>query len=218
MSAFRLYTALGRLGLITGSSGNVSERTKHGMSITPSGGSPEGVKRHAMARMTLEGKRLNAATPSSEWEMHAALYRAFPEAGCIVHTHADSCTALACLNERLPPFHYMVVQFGGQDVRCAPHVTFGTAALAEQAVLAMRDRSACLLANHGMILHASDADQALDRAVLLETLCRQYLLGRAAGTPRLLSEAEIEAARDRFRTYGSRPKELGPKEPCSERA
>jgi hypothetical protein len=43
-----------------------------------------------------------------------------------VGTHADACTALACFNEALPPFHYMVASFGGDDVRCAPYVTFGT--------------------------------------------------------------------------------------------
>ena len=124
--------------------------------------------------MALDGTVFNDATPSSEWEMHAAIYRTYPDAACVVHTHADACTALASLNRELPPFHYMVVQFGGPNVRCAPYVTFGTAALATLAVKAMKGRTACLLANHGMILHARDADQALTRAVLLETLCRQY--------------------------------------------
>ena len=98
----------------------------------------------------------------------------------------------------------MVVQFGGEDVRCAPYVTFGTPALAELAVQAMNGRSACLLANHGMIVHAPDADQALSRAVLLESLCRQYLLAKAAGEPRLLTPAEMLAAKERFKTYGPR--------------
>ena len=158
-----------------------------------------------MVRMTLDGAVLNEATPSSEWEMHAAIYKAYPEAGCVVHTHADACTALACLNESLLPFHYMVVRFGGPDVRCAPYVTFGTAALAEQAVAALRDRSACLLANHGMILHSRDTETALSDTVLLEGLCRQFLLARTAGVPRLLSETEIAAAQERFKSYGAPP-------------
>ena len=136
--------------------------------------------------------------------MHAAIYRAFKDAGCVVHTHADACTALACLNLDLPPFHYMVVQFGGSNVRCAPYVTFGTPALAGHAVKALKNRTACLLANHGMILHARDAEEALSRARLLETLCRQYLLALSAGEPKLLSAQEIKAAKERFRTYGPR--------------
>lgn len=203
-AAVRIYADLGRRGLIVGSSGNVSARTRRGMVITPSGGAPDGVSEDDLAATTLDGVVSGRATPSSEWAMHAGIYRAAPDAGFIVHTHADSCTALACLNQGLPAFHYMVVQFGGEDVRCAPYVTFGTPALAELAVQAMNGRSACLLANHGMIVHAPDADQALSRAVLLESLCRQYLLAKAAGEPRLLTPAEMLAAKERFKTYGPR--------------
>jgi L-fuculose-phosphate aldolase len=204
VSALRLYTALGEHGLIVGSSGNVSERTDRGMIITPSGGSPDGVRPSGMARVTLDGSSLNDVTPSSEWEMHAAIYRDFPEAACVVHTHADACTALASLNRELPPFHYMVVQFGGPNVRCAPYVTFGTPALAAHALKALHGRTACLLANHGMILYARDTDEALSRALLLESLCRQYLLALSAGKPKLLSAREIGAAKERFKTYGPR--------------
>jgi L-fuculose-phosphate aldolase len=146
----------------------------------------------------------SSANPSSEWAMHAAIYASNPEAAFIVHTHADACTALACLGLGLPAFHYMVVQFGGEDVRCAPYVTFGTPELADHAAEAIRGRSACLLANHGMIVCAGSAAQALSRSVLLETLCRQYLLALSAGTPRLLTEQQMRDAKERFKTYGPR--------------
>ena len=131
-----------------------------------------------------------------------AIYQAYPSASWLVHTHADACTALACLNEGLPGFHYMVTRFGGDDVRCAPYVTFGTPALARLAVAALEGRTACLLANHGMVVLGRDADDALAGAVLLETLCRQYLLARAAGAVCLLTADEMQAALERFKTYG----------------
>ena len=68
---------------------------------------------------------------------------------------------------------------------------------------AMAGRSACLLANHGMIVHAASPRQALSAALRLETLCRQYLLARAAGTPRLLTAEEMAAAMGRFETYAA---------------
>jgi L-fuculose-phosphate aldolase len=198
------YREVGRRGLIAGSSGNVSHRTPAGMIITPSGCSAETLEPEGLVPMTLAGDVKGNTAPSSEWAMHAAIYLAYPSAHCIVHTHADACTALACLNEALPPFHYMVANFGGDDVRCAPYVTFGTPELARLAVEALAGRTACLLANHGMIVHATGADRALSAAVVLETLCRQYLLARAAGPVRLLSAAEMRAAHDRYRTYGQR--------------
>ncbi|HEY8288984.1 MAG TPA: class II aldolase/adducin family protein [Acetobacteraceae bacterium] len=209
-AAARLYRQLGRLGLIAGSAGNVSVRIDGGMVITPSGGSPDTVGAADLATVALDGIVTNQPTPSSEWAMHAAIYRASPDASAIVHTHADACTALACLNRALPAFHYMVVRFGGEDVRCAPYVTFGTTELAALAAEAIAGRSACLLANHGMIVHGRDTDQALERAVLLETLCRQYLLACAAGTPRLLTAQEMADARQRFTTYGPANPGLSP--------
>jgi L-fuculose-phosphate aldolase len=199
-----LYKEAGSRGLIVGSSGNVSACTPEGMVITPSGSDPETVTAADLAEITLDGVGLDGGTPSSEWAMHAAVYRVCPDAAFVVHTHADACTALACLGSGLPAFHYMVVQFGGTDVRCAPYVTFGTQALADHAAEAIRGRSACLLGNHGMIVCGGSAAEALSRAVLLETLCRQYLLALSAGTPRLLTAQEMLDARDRFKTYGPR--------------
>jgi L-fuculose-phosphate aldolase len=198
----KLYASLGQRGLIVGSSGNVSARDGDAMVITPSGGSPGSDVE--LVRVAMDGTVLEGGTPSSEWEMHAAVYRECPAAGFVVHTHADACTALACLDRPLPAFHYMVLQFGGFDVRCAPYVTFGTQALAVLAGGAIRGRSACLLANHGMIVCGATAGQALSRAMLLESLCRQYLLALSAGTPRLLTEHEMADARERFKTYGQR--------------
>jgi L-fuculose-phosphate aldolase len=198
----KVYDEVARRGLIAGSSGNVSHRTRAGMIITPTGCSADTLQSDGLVAMNLAGDVKGTAAPSSEWAMHTAIYLAYPSAQCIVHTHADACTALACLNEVLPPFHYMVANFGGDDVRCAPYVTFGTPELARLAVAALAGRTACLLANHGMIVHATTADRALSAAIVLETLCRQYLLARSAGTVRLLKAGEMRAAHERYRTYG----------------
>lgn len=196
------YRELARLGINAGSAGNVSARTKTGMIITRSGASAETIDADGVVAMSLDGVAEGAVAPSSEWHMHAAIYRASKRAGAIVHTHADACTALACLHEPLPAFHYMVLSFGGDNVRCAPYVTFGTPELAALAAEAIQGRTACLLANHGMIVHGPDLPAALRSAIMLETLCRQYLLARSAGTPRLLTPAEMKAARERFKSYG----------------
>ena len=207
-----LYRELAQRGMNPGSSGNVSARTPDGMLITPSGCSAATLREAALVPMSLDGTVQGDATPSSEWSMHAAIYRAYPEAAWQVHTHADACTALACLNEGLPGFHYMVTRFGGDGVRCAPYVTFGTPDLALRAVTALQGRTACLLANHGMIVHGRDAGDALAGAVLLETLCRQYLLARAAGAVRLLTAEEMQAAHEQFKTYGPRADQVSLRE------
>ena len=200
-----LYRELGIRGLNDGASGNVSARTKHGMLITPSGITGDSVAPKSLVEITLAGTHKGRTIPSSEWAMHAAIYQQDPAAGVIVHTHADAATALACLNRPLPAFHYAVLGFGGPDVRIAPYLTFGTTELADAAAQAIQGRTACLLANHGMIAHGPDAASALLAALRLEALCRQYLLALSAGEPRLLTNPEIEAARLRYTTYGQQP-------------
>ena len=203
-----LYRSLAAQGMMIGSSGNVSARFGEGMLITPTGCDSATVQASHMVDMRLDGGFRSARRPSSEWEMHAAIYREHAEAQVIVHTHSDHATALACLNRPLPAFHYNVFTFGGEDVRCAPYVTFGTPELAALAAEAIRGRRACLLANHGMIVHGRGFADTLTSALLLETLCRQYLLTLAVGGPRLLNATETEQAIARFSTYGKQPENL----------
>ena len=66
----------------------------------------------------------------------------------------------------------------------------------------LRDRTACLLGNHGMICHGPSLEGALSTAVRLEALARQYLLACSAGEPRLLDAEAVRTARERYRTYG----------------
>ena len=197
-----LYRELGLRGMNVGASGNVSARAKGGMIITPSGIAGDTVSPKLLVQMGLEGRSKSKLRPSSEWEMHAAIYRADPRAMVIVHTHSPYATARACLNLALPAFHYGVLEFGGAEVRIAPYLTFGTPQLAAAAAEAIQGRTAALLANHGMIVHGRDIAHALTQAIRLEALCRQYLLTLAAGGPRLLTPDEIQAAIARYSTYG----------------
>jgi len=199
-----LYREVAARGLIVGSSGNVSARTERGMLITPTGVTGAAVTPASLVETGLDGSHRGKRQPSSEWEMHAAIFAQAPEAMVIVHTHSDHATALACLNLPLPAFHYDIANFGGGEVRVAPYATFGTPALARAAAKAIEGRTACLLANHGMICHGPTVEAALLTAVRLETMARQYLIARAAGAVRLLSPAEIDAAIARYRTYGQR--------------
>lgn len=197
-----VYKELGRQRLNNGSSGNVSARIGGEMLITPTGATAESLTVGQLVRMPIGGPVPDGAAPSSEWPMHGVVYEVCPEAQCVVHTHADACTALACLGEAMPAFHYMVAGFGGDVVPCAPYATFGTPALAETVRATMPGYRACLLANHGMIVHGATPEAGLAAAVRLETLARQYLLARAAGAVRVLSAEEMAAVRVRYRTYG----------------
>ncbi|MBP0465123.1 class II aldolase/adducin family protein [Roseomonas sp. PWR1] len=183
-------------------SGNLSVRDGDGFLVTPAGLPYAQTDAADIVRVAADGGATGRHRPSSEWQLHAAVYAARPDAMAVVHTHSPRATALSCARRGIPPFHYMVLLAGG-DVRCAVHATFGTAALAEHAVAALRDRRAALLANHGVVAIGATLAAAVTLAIEVENLAGQYLDLLAAGLdPVLLDDAELAAARAQFAGYG----------------
>ncbi|MCZ6665413.1 MAG: class II aldolase/adducin family protein, partial [Gammaproteobacteria bacterium] len=104
----------------------------------------------------------------------------------------------------IPAFHYMIAVAGGDSIRCAPYATFGTQQLSDRALEALEGRRACLLANHGMIALGNTLQEAVDLAVEVEELAKQYVLAVMIGEPAILSEEEMIEALKRFEDYGAR--------------
>lgn len=195
--------ALDAAGLVPNKSGNVSCRVAEGFAITPAGiPYRELVPAHIVTLPLAATVVATEPRPSSEWRMHAAIYRARPDACAVVHTHSSRATALAAAGRGIPPFHYMIALAGG-DVRCMPYATFGTTELAESAVRGLEGRRACLLGNHGVIAIGNTLARAHAVAVEVENLADEYLSMLSAGlAPHLLDDAEIQEVIARFTDYG----------------
>ncbi len=195
---------LDALGHMPSKSGNISVRTARGFLVTPAAIPYAAQGEDDLVECGPDGTVLEGRhRPSSEWRLHAALHAARPEAQAVVHTHAPMATALSCARIAIPPFHYMVLLAGGPDIRCAAHATFGTAALAANALAALAGRRACLLANHGLLAIGASLPAAEALAMEVENLARQYLALRAAGLePALLTPAELDEAQAQFAGYG----------------
>ena len=191
-------------GFNHGSSGNISVRTGENIWVTPTGATSK-MNPHDISLISLEGDHLAGKIPSSEWRIHTEIMRAHPQAGAVIHSHADACVALSCLRKPLPPFHYMIASFGGEEVPCAEYRVFGSDALAYEIVRAMGNHRACLMASHGMVVWGKDLAHAALLAEKLETLARQYILARQVGTPVLLSSEELAEVQERYGFYGSKP-------------
>lgn len=195
------YRELAEAGLLPLSAGNLSVRSGDRLLITPTG-ADRSLGAGDLVLIDRDGSTKGGGIPSSEWSMHAAVYAARADAGAVVHTHGDACTALSCLRRGLPPFHYMVAGFGGDDVPCTAYAPFGSARLAALAAASLAERDACLLANHGMICLGPTIAAAVRAALTLELLCRQYLLALSASEPVLLSADDMAEARRRYGYYG----------------
>jgi L-fuculose-phosphate aldolase len=148
----------------------------------------------------------SAKNPSSEWRFHFSAYAAREDANAIVHTHSRFATALACAHKPIPAFHYMVAVAGGNDIPLADYATFGTAELADAVASALKDRKACLMANHGQIACGASLEASLALAHEVETLAAQYVAVLQIGKPHILGDEEMGRVLKRFESYGQQEK------------
>jgi L-fuculose-phosphate aldolase len=162
-----------------------------------------------VVEMRLDGTHAGRLKPSSEWRFHTSILRARPEVGSVVHTHSMFATTLGCCGLGIPAVHYMIAAAGGSSIPCVPYITYGTQELADAAVKALKDRNACLLANHGMIVVGPTLKKAMWLAVEVETLAAQYWRALQIGKPNILTDAQVETVIEKFKTYGQPPAETG---------
>ncbi|MFF3766608.1 class II aldolase/adducin family protein [Streptomyces sp. NPDC001922] len=190
-------------GLVVGTSGNVSVRVGDTVLVTPTGVPYDRLTPQDAVGVGLDGRRvLGELEPTSEVPMHLAVYRS-TDAAAVVHTHAVHATAVSLLVDELPPVHYMTAALGG-PVRVAPYALYGSDELAENMLRALHERTACLLRNHGTVVHGATLAQAYDRTAQLEWMCRVWLAARSVPghTPSLLSAGQLHEAGEKLRGYG----------------
>jgi len=193
---------LDAIGLNRGSTGNLSVRVGEHWLVTPSGVAAQDLTPQSMVHMDFKGEPLGPGKPSSEWRFHRDVFVSRPDAGAIVHTHSRFATAFSCLHREIPAFHYMVAIAGGDNIRCAPYALFGTQALSDHALIALQDRKACLLGNHGLIALGTNVKRAMAVAIEVESLCEQYWTALQLGEPHILNAEQMQLVHDKFKTYG----------------
>jgi L-fuculose-phosphate aldolase len=189
--------------LTAGTSGNISIRTEGGMLITPTGLAPALLLPEHIVAIGLDGGTAqDQLTPSSEWQMHADVYRQKPEVRAIVHCHSPYATILACARKPIPPLHYMVAAAGSYGIPLADYATFGSRELSRANLEALSGSMACLLANHGQLATGSNLDGALKLAELVEELAHCYWGTLAIGGPYILDPPQMDAVMATFASYG----------------
>jgi L-fuculose-phosphate aldolase len=196
---------LARRGLTYGTSGNISlRRDERRFFVSPTGMAYDALDPDDIPLIDFDGRWFGRRRPSSEWRLHRDIFKSREEVGAIVHTHSRNATGLACTGRGIPAFHYMVAVTGGSDIRCAPYYTFGTQELSDAAVAALAGRTACLLANHGVIAVGENLPAAVALAGEVETLAAQYCTVLAIGEVRVLNEIEMRRVVEKFIVYCKR--------------
>ena len=183
-------------------SGNISARYKNGFLITPSGTRYSSLKSKDIVFVTLKGEfDKKKSIPSSEWRFHQDVYLNKKDAQAIVHAHSNYATAISTHGKAIPAFHYMVAMAGGNNIKCAKYATYGTRELSRNILNAIKNRSACLIGNHGQIAFSENLAKAFELAEEVENLSNQYINALKIGKPKILSSKEMNKVLSKAKNY-----------------
>ena len=184
-----------------GSEGNISYRQKNEIYITPSGIKTSNLKPKDISKVDLNGKVLNKNKPSSEILLHSGIYRNHKDIRAVVHSHSKWASILSCMRISIPSFHYMVAEFGGNNIKCSKYATFGTEKLSKYVNEVLHKRKGCLIANHGQVTIGCNLEEAVDLSIALEKLSEQFYYLWITKQTKLLSDKEMRKIVKLFEDY-----------------
>lgn len=180
--------------LTHGSTGNISVRIDDRILVTPTGSSLGTVTEESLSVIDLDGKHVDGARPSKEAFLHAAVLRARPSAGAVVHTHSTYSAAVSALNgldpaNALPPITaYFGMRIG--KLPLLPYHAPGDESLTAIAESAAGSHTAFLLSNHGPVVAGATVSAAMDTLEELEETAKLFLLLRGQDV-RFLTDREL---------------------------
>jgi L-fuculose-phosphate aldolase len=175
-------------GLVAGTSGNVSSRLPGSLYLV----TPTSLPYETMTVEDLEPVD-GEGVPSTESQLHLAIYHARADVSAIAHTHSVHASAAAAAGIPLPPIlDEVVVQLGGA-IECAAYAPPASEELAANAVQSLGGRRAVLLRNHGVAAVGRTPRDAVEACALVERLAQVFFLAKLAGGPVPLPPEVIEA-------------------------
>ncbi|WP_242945167.1 class II aldolase/adducin family protein [Oribacterium sp. C9] len=191
--------------LTSGTGGNISifDPLTGFMAISPSGINYFETKQEDIVIMTLDGQIVEGKRrPSSEHNLHIALYKKKIDISSIVHTHSMYGIVLSTLNLPIKAVDYILADAGATEVPVAPYATFGTEELAQSVANTIGEGRACLMANHGMVTCGKDIESAYNLARECEWIAEIQWRAMAVGVPNIIDDTEMRNVMQRFNDYG----------------
>jgi len=172
-------------GLTEGTAGNISARQEDGtIVVTPTSVDYDLMEVDDLVVLDPEGNVVQA----TEKYLHLACLKAFDDIGSVVHSHPIHATMFAVAHMPIPACIDEFTVFCGGEVRVSEYAKSGTGGLAENMVIALKDRAAALIANHGMVAVSARPDAALKITALVERNAQIILGARMLGALHELPE------------------------------
>lgn len=193
--------------LLAAADGNISCRLPFNrIAITPTGVNKVKLRVEDMAFMQLNGLVIKGK-PSSERLMHQAVYRACPEATCVVHAHPPTAIAWSLARPNLaflPDESLPEVILAAGRIPIVPYARPGTAAMGEALARFLPQFRLMILARHGALCWGETIEDAYNGIERLEHVCQILKSAVELGGLAPLPESELAALRDLRARQGPR--------------
>lgn len=179
-------------GLVAGAGGNISAREGGVVWMKPSGVAMDEMAPGDLCGMDLaSGRQVEGPhKPTSEVNMHLAIYRARPEVAAVFHTHSPWASGVISSGAELKPmFAEFVCDLG--RVGTVPYVTPTTQRLADAVGAAVATADTIFMVNHGIIGLGVTMKQAYYRCVVVEDAAKSMIAACIAGKPIFLDAGQI---------------------------
>jgi L-fuculose-phosphate aldolase len=173
-----------RTGLVEGTSGNLSARLPDGnVLVTPSSHPYESMTIEDLVVCDPDGNVVEGTRgPTSEKALHCTTLRLHDDVGAVIHSHAKFASMFAVVREPIPAVIEEFQVYVGGDVPVAEYKETGSDALADEVAKHVGDRSAVLMANHGLLTVGVNPAHAMKIANLVERTAEIVWGARQLGT------------------------------------
>jgi L-fuculose-phosphate aldolase len=183
---------IAQAGLVAGAGGNISAREGAVVWMKPSGFAMDDMTPDDLCGMNIEtGAQVSGRNkPTSEVNMHLAIYRVRPEISAIFHTHSPWASGVISSGAPFKPMFAEFVNDLGR-VTTIPYVTPTTRDLADAMAAAAREADTIFMVNHGVAALGSTMKQAFYRCAVVEDAAKSLVAAAAVGKPRFLTARQV---------------------------
>lgn len=187
-------------GLVSRTFGNVSIRLDGTfMLITPSGRMYDDLITDDIVIVNYHNyEYMGSIRPSSEFKLHAEVYRSRTEINAVIHTHQQNASTVAAAHKTLPPILDDMAQLIGADVKVAEYAHSSSDEIVSNTLYALEGRMAALMANHGAICLGRDIEEAFVVSKILEKACKAYIEASFLGGAKSIDKFDAQKMHEEY--------------------
>jgi L-fuculose-phosphate aldolase len=181
------------IGLVAGAGGNVSAREGDLVWMKPSGFAMDEMTADDLCGMDLATGQQKRGThrPTSEVNMHLAVYRNRPEVNAIFHTHSAWASGVISAGvEMRPMFAEFVNDLGRTGT--VPYVTPTTQRLADAVGEKAKTCDTLFMINHGVLAVGVTVKEAFFRVAVAEDAAKSLVAATIVGKPAFFTQQQVD--------------------------